>query len=29
MIVMENAVVRYPSFELDCSLEVSEGTITG
>ena len=29
MIVMENAVVRYPSFELDCSMEVSEGTITG
>jgi len=29
MIVMENAVVTYPGFELDCSLEVQEGTITG
>ncbi len=29
MIVMENAVVTYPSFELNCSLQVNEGTITG
>lgn len=29
MIVMENAVVTYPSFELNCSLQVKEGTITG
>ena len=29
MIVMENAVVTYPSFELNCSLQVDEGTITG
>ncbi|CZQ93749.1 ATP-binding cassette domain-containing protein [Trichococcus ilyis] len=29
MIVMENAVVTYPDFKLDCSLEVQEGTITG
>jgi ABC-2 type transport system ATP-binding protein len=29
MIVMENTIVKYPSFELDCSMEVNEGTITG
>ena len=29
MIEMENAVVTYPSFELNCSLQVGEGTITG
>ena len=29
MIVMENAVVTYPSFELNCSLQVNEATITG